>query len=103
METKQEILHKYRVERKSLRTISRETGLNRKTVTRIVREYESAVAQDPQNGLGDYLSQKPTYHPRPTQVRVMTEVVTNEIDRWLAENIRRRQCGLKKQCLKRQE
>lgn len=103
METKQEILHKYRVERKSLRSIAREMHLNRKTVTRIVREYESAVAQDPQNGLGDYLSQKPTYHPRPAQIRVMTEMVTNEIDRWLAENVRRRQCGLKKQCLKRQD
>lgn len=36
METKQEILHKYRVERKSLRSIAREMHLNRKTVTRIV-------------------------------------------------------------------
>lgn len=103
METKQEILHKYRVERKSLRSIARELHLNRKTVTRIVREYESAIAQDPENGLGDYLSQKPIYHPRPNQVRVLTDDVKAKIDGWLLENSHRRLSRLGKQCLKRQD
>ena len=40
MDKKEQILHYYRIEGLSLREISRKVGLNRKTVTRYVREYE---------------------------------------------------------------
>lgn len=43
MDKKEQILHYYRVDGLSLREISRRVGLNRKTVTRYVREYESSV------------------------------------------------------------
>ena len=39
MDKKEQILHYYRVDGLSLREISRRVGLNRKTVTRYVREY----------------------------------------------------------------
>lgn len=38
MDKKEQILHYYRVDGLSLREISRRVGLNRKTVTRYVRE-----------------------------------------------------------------
>lgn len=44
MDKKQQILHYYRVDRLSLREISRRVSLDRKTVRRIVRGYEEAVA-----------------------------------------------------------
>ena len=50
MDKKQQILHYYRVDRLSLREISRRVSLDRKTVRRIVRGYEEAVAQDPETG-----------------------------------------------------
>lgn len=43
MDIKEQILHYYRVDGLSLREISRRVGLNRKTVTRYVREYENSV------------------------------------------------------------
>lgn len=45
MDKKEQILHYYRIEGLSLREISRKVGLNRKTVTRYVREYEDVLAQ----------------------------------------------------------
>ena len=41
MDKKEQILHYYRVDGLSLREISRRVGLNRKTVTRYVRELKS--------------------------------------------------------------
>ena len=43
MDKKEQILHYHRVDGLSLREIARRTRLNRKTVTRCIREYESQV------------------------------------------------------------
>ena len=51
MDQKEQILHYHRVDGLSLREISRRVGLNRKTVTRYVREYEASVREDPEEGL----------------------------------------------------
>ena len=40
MDLKQQILHYYRVDELSLREISRRTGTDRKTVTRLINAYE---------------------------------------------------------------
>ena len=46
MDKKEQILHYYRVDGLRLREISRRVGLNRKTVTRYVREFEKMSLQD---------------------------------------------------------
>ena len=51
MDRKEQILHYHRVDGLSLREIARRIGLNRKTVTRYVREYEASVSQDPDDGV----------------------------------------------------
>ena len=80
MDKKQQILHYYRVDRLSLREISRRVSLDRKTVRRIVRGYEEAVAQDPETGIEDYLSMVPRYRGTSRPLRVLTEAVIKEID-----------------------
>ena len=50
MDIKQKILHLYRVNEKSLREISRELGIDRKTVTRLVNAYEAAVKSNLETG-----------------------------------------------------
>lgn len=103
MDKKEEIIHYYRIEGLSLREISRRVGLNRKTVTRYVREYEDVTKQDSEDGIDLCLAQKPTYPSRKTECTKLTEDVTREIEFWLQENARRRQTGMRKQCLKRQD
>ena len=51
MDKKEQILHSYRVDGLSLREISRRVGLNRKTVTRYVREFEKMSLQDGEDGI----------------------------------------------------
>jgi len=50
MDIKQQILHYYRVEDRSLRDISRLTNTDRKTVTRLVNAFEAAVKENPDTG-----------------------------------------------------
>ena len=87
----------------SLREIARRTGVNRKTVTRYVREYEAMVQSDPEEGIDMCLASKPKYPRRRAERSKLTEPVCAEIEYWLAENARRRQTGMRKQCLKRQD
>lgn len=100
MDQKQQILHYHRVDNMSLREISRRLGLDRKTVRRIISGYESAIISDPDMGVEDYLATAPKYKPRERAARVLKEDVTKEIDKWLKENERRRNNGMRKQCLK---
>lgn len=51
MDLKQQILHYYRVDELSLREISRRTGTDRKTVTRLINAYELAVKENPETGI----------------------------------------------------
>ena len=103
MDKKEQILHYHRVDGLSLREISRRTGVNRKTVTRYVREYEAMVQSDPEEGIDMCLASKPKYPRRKAERSKLTEPVCAEIEYWLAENARRRQTGMRKQCLKRQD
>lgn len=63
MDKKEQILHYYRVDGLSLREISRRVGLNRKTVTRYVREFEKMSLQDGEDGIERCLQQPPPILP----------------------------------------
>ena len=103
MDKKEQILHYHRIDGLSLREISRRVGLNRKTVTRYIREYEAQVSSDPEEGADMCLASRPKYPPRKVERSKLTDVVCAEIEYWLSENAKRRQTGMKKQCLKRQD
>ena len=103
MDKKEQILHYHRVDGLSLREIARRTGLNRKTVTHYIREYEAMMQSDPEEGIDMCLASKPKYPERKIECTKLTEPVCTEIEYWLAENAKRRQTGMRKQCLKRQD
>ena len=103
MDKKEQILHYHRIDGLSLREISRRVGLNRKTVTRYIREYEAQVSSDPEEGADMCLASRPKYPPREVERSKLTDAVCAEIEYWLSENAKRRQTGMKKQCLKRQD
>lgn len=100
MDIKQQILHFYRVEDLSIREISRKTGADRKTVTRLINDYERAVKENPETGIDDFLAKRPKYAARKYTPHVVKDAVAKEIDKWLKENDRRRNNGMRKQCLK---
>lgn len=104
MVQKQDILTLYR-RGVSLRAIAKELHVNRATVTKYVREEEQAHAsEDPEAALDEVLASRPAYNQRKERpARVLKGEVTLEIDRWLAENDRRRSKGIKKQCLNAKE
>ena len=103
MDKKEQILHYHRIDGLSLREIARRTGLNRKTVTRYIREYEAQVQEDPEEGIDMCLASKPKYPVRKAERTKLTDAVCAEIEYRLSENVRRRQTGMRKQCLKRQD
>ena len=103
MDQKEQILHYHRVDGLSLREISRRVGLNRKTVTRYIREYEDSIKADPEEGLDMCLASKPKYPTRKAERTRLTDPVCTEIEYWLSENAKRRQTGMRKQCLKKQD
>lgn len=87
MDQKEQILHYHRVDGLSLREISRRVGLNRKTVTRYIREYEASIREDPEEGLDICLASKPKYPARHVERTRMTEPICAEIEYWLQENV----------------
>lgn len=84
MDIKQKILHLYRVNEKSLREISRELGIDRKTVTRLVNAYEAAVKSNPETGIDEFLSMSPKYKSRIGVPRVLRGSISHEIDTLIA-------------------
>ena len=100
MDLKQQILHYYRVDELSLREIARRTETDRKTVTRLINAYEQAIKENPETGIEDFLASRPKYKSRKSTPRVVMDDISKEIDKWLKENDRRRNNGMRKQCLK---
>ena len=100
MDQKQQILHYYRVDELSLREIARRTGVDRKTVTRLIKAYEAAIKENPETGIEDFLASRPKYKPRKYTPRIIIDDTSSAIDKWLKENERRRNNGMRKQCLK---
>lgn len=104
MEDKQKIIYMYRNEGRSLREIAKVLNLHRATVTKVIRDVERTQnAENPSSALDDELATKPFYHGRPRPARVLKGEIAAEIDKWLAENERRRSKGMRKQCLNAME
>lgn len=98
MVDKQEIIHAYRRGGHSYRSLARELGLNRATVTKVLKEYEASLkSDDPVSQLNSVLTTSPSYDTTRRKPRLMTEEITNEIDHWLSENEKRRSSGFRKQ------
>jgi transposase len=95
---KQKIIHMYIAGGKSLREISRELGVSRQAVTKIVREYESALLSDnPEEAVDAVLTTRPQYHSGPRRCPVVTQEVRRIVSECLKENERRRFGGMRKQ------
>ena len=86
MDKKEQILHYHRIDGLSLREIARKTGLNRRTVTRYIREYEAQVVSDPEEGIDMCLASKPKYPVRKTGRTKLTDAVCAEIEYWLTRS-----------------
>lgn len=100
MVDKQSIIFLYRRGCQSLREISKTLNLHRATVTKVIREYEESLkADNPDAALDTVLTTLPGYKSNDRPARVVKGEVATEIDKWLAENERRRMKGMRKQCL----
>ncbi len=100
MVDKQSILHRYRVDCDSKRKISRDLHLSRKTVDKIIREYESALGSDsPEASVEQVFLTPPRYDSRSRRSRVFTDSVKELIAKQLDANKAKRKSGLRKQCM----
>ena len=80
MDIKQQILHYYRVEERSLRDISRLTDTDRKTVARLVNAFEAFIKDNPDTGMDEFLALTPKYKPRKYAARVVRDEIQKGID-----------------------
>lgn len=105
MYTKQEIILRSYREGQSMRAISRELQISRKTVCKYIREYEESLrcpagSESPPLINTCNLSTAPCYKIG-SRVRVkLTSEITAAIDGYLEENVLKRKSGMGKQCLK---
>lgn len=84
---------------KSIRAVSRELGLSRKTVKKYVDEYLSAKAGGDET-LVAYLKSEPSYKSSPRERRALTDEVCHMIDVCLKDNQEKRSRGDRKLCMK---
>ena len=84
---------------KSMRAVSRELGLSRKTVKKYVLEYLTAKTGGDET-LTAYLKSEPSYKPTPRGKRALTEEVCRMIDVCLRDNQEKRERGDRKLCMK---
>lgn len=91
----------YRTRGYSKRAIARELSISRKTVHKVICEYESALkTSDPESSLEAILTTSPRYNSSNRQRRVITGSLKDLIDDCLEKNARKRALGLKKQCMR---
>lgn len=83
----------------SMRAVSRELGLSRKTVKKYVMEYLSAKSGGDE-ALVAYLKSEPSYKSAIREKRALTEDVCRMIDVCLRDNQEKRDRGDKKLCMK---
>lgn len=96
---RQEIISKYENTR-SVRATARILGLNRKTVSKYVKEYLAARSSSESEYVA-YLKSEPRYKNGSTRSkRALTEAVQSMIDGFLRENDAKRSRGDKKLCMK---
>lgn len=83
----------------SMRAVSQELGLSRKTVKKYVMEYLSAKSGGDE-ALVAYLKSEPSYKSAIREKRALTEEVCRMIDVCLRDNQEKRDRGDKKLCMK---
>ncbi len=105
MYTKQEIIIKRYREGKSHRCISRELGLNCKTVSKYISEYESTIQDSTsfEAGHSKYVSTAPAYKAGNREKQKLTQEVQDVIDSLLFLNDKKKQQGLHKKLLKKKD
>jgi transposase len=106
MAEKQEIIIRYYREGKSARSISRELGLSRKTVSKYISQYESTLAQRQHNSeqvLDACLITPPRYQTKNRSKRCLSAVLQQRLDEYWQQNQQKKQQGLRKQILLKQD
>ena len=100
MVDKQKIIHLYRTCGYSKRKIARELEISRKTVHKVIVEYECALlSPDAESSLESVLTTHPRYNSSGRGRRVIVGSLKEIIDECLEKNARKRAMGLKKQCM----
>lgn len=101
MVEKQTIIHMYRTVGYSKRAIARELDISRKTVHKVIGEYEASLSSpDPEGSLESILTIQSRYDISKRGRRVITGSLKDLIDDCLDKNTRKRAMGLKKQCMR---
>uniref|UniRef100_UPI0004B5FE8C IS21 family transposase n=1 Tax=Bacteroides neonati TaxID=1347393 RepID=UPI0004B5FE8C len=101
MVEKQAIIHMYRTVGYSKRAIARELDISRKTVHKVIAEYEAALnCPDPESSLESILTIQSRYDSSKRSRRIITGSLKDLIDDCLEKNTRKRAMGLKKQCMR---
>lgn len=107
LKKKQEILLMYLREGRSQREIANLTGVDRKTISKYIREYETKREElqqcDTSLEVGELIQtlvEAPAYKTGARAKRVLTKEVEGKIKQHLAENEQKRQAGLRKQVKK---
>jgi len=104
---KQEVLLKYFREGQSQRSIAREIGIDKKTVSIYIKDYEKKLGKiTEENGSVDKgeliqsLVEAPKYNSSNRAKRVLTDEIKEKIESYLLENEQKRKGGLHKQTKK---
>ncbi len=100
MSTKQEIILKYFREGVSIRRISKELGIHRKTVRRYIEEYSSSLDGLVDNGFSNDIVSPPAYNSKKRTTHKLTSEILDEIKNLLSKNEERRNNGQHKQLYK---
>jgi len=108
MSQKQNIIIRYFRLGQSQRKISRDLGINRKTVRRYIGEYESA-RKNREGDSGDLASEAllenimeaPKYDSSKRTRRKLTKSIIEQIDSYMAQNAEKRSSGRRKQVMKK--
>ena len=91
----------YRTRGYSKRAIARELSISRKTVHKVIAEYESSLnSPDPEASLETILTTTARYDSSNRSRRVITGSLKDLIDDCLEKNAHKRAMGLKKQCMR---
>lgn len=102
MNTKQEIILRYYRENQSQRKISRDLGINRRTVKKYLKEYDSDKASIKQgSSLSGSILSPPKYNSSGRKRRKLTEEIREEVEKYLAKNKEKIANGKRKQVLKK--
>ena len=77
MVDRQKIIHYYRFDGMGLRAISRELGYNRKTIKKVIAEYEAAANNsNAQESIDDVLTLRPQYNSANRTFRRLTPAIS---------------------------